>query len=61
MKIILGRFGHNHSLANVDCVCTHLNGQRNPADHAACMCAKDDAVEEASTAPASLVVRFRFS
>ena len=45
-------------LADVYRVCTHFNVLHNPADHAASMSAKDDAIEDASTAPASLPVRF---
>ena len=45
-------------LADVYRVFAHFNRACNPADHAASMSAKDDAVEDASIATASLPVRF---
>ena len=48
-----------NGLVDVHCICGHFSGQRNFDDHAACMGANDDTVEDESQAP-SLAVRFRF-
>lgn len=47
-------------LADIECFCTHFDEKSNLTDHVACVSAKDNAVEDASTASTSLVVRLRF-